>query len=276
MRDGNRIDGQHKKLNPTTVWWESQDLPWVHRRRRTARWVCANSACRSLERSANRYGLHDTAGLRSNTYHPYARYLRAGKPLCPPPSMCARSEPRATPPSGEPPPTSQTADGRVGEGFGSVLVSIGVRDPSTWSTRPSIGSGRQPSGRKAAWFSKRILSDAVLTRKNGGRSGGAGRAIHRPGTHHGSCSSAFPGQALRQSLRESSWRASPSVARQPSGVVRRLDTSKQQKAGESTDTRFGFRPAADWLAEQGASCLPSSVATFRARPDRQLTDGADP
>ena len=32
--------------------------------------------------------------------------------------------------------------------------------------------------------------------KNGGRSGGAGRAIHRPGTHHGSCSSAFPGQAL--------------------------------------------------------------------------------
>ena len=112
--------------------------------------------------------------------------------------------------------------------------------------------------------------------KNGGRSGGAGRAIHRPGTHHGSCSSAFPGQALRQSLRESSWRASPSVARQPSGVVRRLDTSKRQKAGESTDTRFGFRPAADWLAEQGASCLPSSVATFRARPDRQLTDGADP
>lgn len=150
------------------MWWESQDLPWVHRRRRTARWVCANSACRSLERSANRYGLHDTAGLRSNTYHPYARYLRAGKPLCPPPSMCARSEPRATPPSGEPPPTSQTADGRVGEGFGSVLVSIGVRDPSTWSTRPSIGSGRQPSGRKAAWFSKRILSDAVLTRKMGG------------------------------------------------------------------------------------------------------------
>ena len=177
------------------MWWESQDLPWVHRRRRTARWVRANSACRSLERSANRYGLHDTAGLRSDTYHPYARYLRAGKPLCPPPSMCARSEPRATPPSGEPPPTSQTADGWVGEGFGSVLVSIGVRDPSTWSTRPSIGSGRQPSGRKAAWFSKRILSDAVLPR-NGGRSGGAGRAIHRPGTHHGSCSSAFPGQAL--------------------------------------------------------------------------------
>ena len=142
-------------------------MPWVHRRRRTARWVRANSACRSLERSANHYGLHDTAGLRSDTYHPYARYLRAGKPLCPPPSMCARSEPRATPPSGEPPPTSQTADGWVGEGFGSVLVSIGVRDPSTWSTRPSIGSGRQPSGRKAAWFSKRILSDAVLPLKRG-------------------------------------------------------------------------------------------------------------
>lgn len=63
----------------------------------------------------------------------------------------------------------------------------------------------------------------------------------------------LPRTGVRQSLRESSWRASPSVARQPSGVVRRLDTSKQQKAGESTDTRFGFRPAADWLAEQGAS-----------------------
>lgn len=128
------------------MWWESQDLPWVHRRRRTARWVCANSACRSLERSANRYGLHDTAGLRSNTYHPYARYLRAGKPLCPPPSMCARSEPRATPPSGEPPPTSQTADSWVGEGFGSVLVSIGVRDPSTWSATRARG----PQGRRSA------------------------------------------------------------------------------------------------------------------------------
>ena len=256
------------------MWWESQDLPWVHRRRRTARWVRANSACRSLERSANRYGLHDTAGLRSDTYHPYARYLRAGKPWCPLPSMCARSEPRATPPSGEPPPTSQTADGWVGEGFGSALVSIGVRDQSTWSKRPSIGSGRQPSGRKAAWFSKRILSDAVLPR-NGGRSGGAGRAIHRPGTHHGSCSSAFPGQALRQSLRESSWRASPSVARQPSGVVRRLDTSNRKLASLRIPD-LASSPAVRQSGSKLGSSAGSCVLAFRARPDRQLTDGADP
>ena len=111
--------------------------------------------------------------------------------------------------------------------------------------------------------------------KNGGRSGGAGRAIHRPGTHHGSCSSAFPGQALRQSLRESSWRASPSVARQPSGVVRRLDTSNRKLASLRIPD-LASSPAVRQSGSKLGSSAGSCVLAFRARPDRQLTDGADP
>jgi len=153
---------QMPKTLPSAVGEPRKICRGVHRRRRTARWERANRMYRYLGRSENQHGPNDISGLRSDTYHPYVRYLRAGTPWCPLPSTCARSEPRATPPSGEPPPTSQTADGWAGEGFRSALLSICVHDTDARSIRPSVGSRRRPSGRKAPWFSKRILTDARL------------------------------------------------------------------------------------------------------------------
>lgn len=85
----------------------------------------------------------------------------------------------------------------------------------------------------------------------------------------------LPRTGVRQSLRESSWRASPSVARQPSGVVRRLDTSNRKLASLRIPD-LASSPAVWQSGSKLGSSAGSCVLAFRARPDRQLTDGADP
>lgn len=85
----------------------------------------------------------------------------------------------------------------------------------------------------------------------------------------------LPRTGVRQSLRESSWRASPSVARQPSGVVRRLDTSNRKLASLRIPD-LASSPAVRQSGSKLGSSAGSCVLAFRARPDRQLTDGADP